>query len=137
MRLPQRDRKRLGNNGSKPDEALRIRDQIKAAIATGSGAAADIVPRRRFTAFDQRPAFGCRQPKLVEGLKTVHDLALSDDRKIAKRQIAELTIERRMRNRMAPQALQVPVLPSRNPFAAAQPAMKQMRSQERQSQFRP
>src|ERR1043165_7460963 len=130
MRLPQRDRKRLGNNGSKPDEALRIRNQIKAAVAAGPGAAADIVPCRRFTALDQRPAFGCRQPKLVEGLKTVHDLALSDDRQIAKRQI-ELTIERRMRNRMAPQALQVPVLPSRNPIAAAQPAMKQMRSQER------
>jgi hypothetical protein len=42
-----------------------------------------------------------------------------------------------MRNRMAPQALQVPALPSRDPFAAVQPAMKQMRSQERQSQFRP
>jgi hypothetical protein len=137
MRLPQRDRKRLGDNGSKPDEALRIRDQIKAAIAAGSGTAADIVPRRCFAALDHRPAIGCRQPELIEGLKAVHHLALSDDRKIAKRQIAEFTIERRMRNRMTPQALQVPVLPSRNPIAAVQPATKQTRAQERQSQFRP
>src|SRR5690349_9208539 len=137
MWLPQRDRKRLGDNGSKPDEALRIRDQIKAAIAAGSGAAADIVPRWCVTALDHRPAIGCRQPKLIEGLEAVHDLALCDDRKIAKRQIAKFSIERRMCNRMTPQALQVPVLPSRNPIAAAQPAMKQTRAQERRGQFRP
>ena len=71
MRLPQGDRKRLGNNGSKPDESFFVRDQIKAAIAACSGAAADIVPRRRFTTLDQRPAFGRRQPKLIEGLKAV------------------------------------------------------------------
>src|SRR4051794_11164888 len=128
MRLPQGDRKRLGNNGSKPDESFFVRDQIKAAIAACSGAAADIVPRRRFTTLDQRPAFGRRQPKLIEGLKAVHDFVLSDDRKIAKRQIAELAVERRMRNCMTPQALQVPVLPSRNPIAAVQPAMKQTRA---------